>query len=506
MSTTPTNDKALELEDGRGVTVLAEEADQLIDWTPEEERRAVWKQIFIVMPLIILGFYSLQLDRGNITQALTSTLYEDVGITQGQMASGQSILLCMIVLFEIPSNIILINVGAKWWLSGQMIVWGVVATAQTAINSPATYYATRTLLGIAESGFIPGAVYYISTLFTRREQAKLVAWFYIGNICGKGSSGLIAYGVLPLAGKHGFAGWQWIFLIEGIMSIGIGFICLALLPSSSLDCRTLLGFRLFTERESHILHTRVILDDPTKEHPHSHFSKKNILLAVTQWRMWLHVIFCICGISCVTAVATYNAQVVKALGFKAPRSNALSSVGAWLQAPCTLAWGYMMDRTRFKGPLMLLSNAIVLILSGVYYSFMAGTKVIDKWGKFWVYQLLVAFGEPFFVGGLAWAQSTARTPIQRSMYAALYVMGSNSGQAIGGQMFRASDAPKYINGFRAVMGLQGFTFVVASSLIAIYVYSNKNNLGEAGKESTSVVRDPETGVETEIKVVYKYPT
>lgn len=92
------------------------------------------------------------------------------------------------------------------------------------IRSPAAFYTTRTLLGIAESGFIPGGVYYISTLFTRAELAKMIAWFYIGNICGKGSSGLLAAAILPMQGKGGLPGWSWLFLIEGLIGVLVGVI------------------------------------------------------------------------------------------------------------------------------------------------------------------------------------------------------------------------------------------------------------------------------------------
>lgn len=179
-------------------------------------------------------------------------------------------------------------------------------------------------------------------MFTRAEQAKLVAWFYIGNICGKGSSGLIAAGLLPLQGQHGIPGWAYIFLVEGIISIGIGILFLALIPTSARDCRTMFGFRWFTARESHILHNRVIIDDPLKEDPLAHFTKRNLAVVLGSWRLWLHVIFCIGGVACSTAVNTYNAQVVKAMGYPTGKANAMSSLGSWLQAPVTLLWGYAM--------------------------------------------------------------------------------------------------------------------------------------------------------------------
>ncbi|WVQ81933.1 hypothetical protein IAT38_004060 [Cryptococcus sp. DSM 104549] len=479
----------------------------IVDWTPQEERRAFWKQTFIVMPLIMLAFYSLQLDRGNYSQALTGTLFKDVGITQDIGNNGQSLLLVMIVLGEIPSNLILIRLGAKWWLGTQMVLWGIVATAQCAIRSPGAFYATRILLGICESGFIPGGAYYISTMYTHKEQAKLIAWFYIGNICGKGSSGLLASKFLTWQGRGGLPGWAWIFLVEGCMSIGIGFICLIFLPTSIKNSRTLLGFNIFTEREAHILHTRVILDDPLKADPKSHFTKKNVLVALTSWRLWIHSLYCIAGIACVTAVGTYNAQVIKALGFSGTKANAMSSVGAWLQAPCTLFFGYAMDRTRYKGTIVIGIVSIMLILNGSYFALISRTGAVNKWSKFALYELLVGFGEPFAVSGLWWVMATARTPLQRSMFSAMFVMSSNSGQAIGGQMFRAKDAPKYITGFSACLGVYGVCFLICVFQVLQYAYSNKHGLGDSGKEAVTRLQGEgeHAQEEAEVKRVFTYP-
>ena len=87
----------------------------------------------------------------------------------------------------------------------------------------------------------------------------------------------------------------------------------------------------------------MIIDDPLKEVlRNAHLNKRNILRALTRWRIWLHVIYCICGVACVAGVNTYNAQIVANLGFATSQANALSSVGSWAQAPLTLLWGYVM--------------------------------------------------------------------------------------------------------------------------------------------------------------------
>jgi predicted MFS family arabinose efflux permease len=111
------------------------------------------------MPILTLGFFCLQLDRGNIANAITDNMMEDVGIDQDQFNIGQQMLSLGIVLTEIPSNMILYRVGPGKWLTLQLFLFGIVSTFQAFQNNYASFIATRFLLGITESGFIPGGLW-----------------------------------------------------------------------------------------------------------------------------------------------------------------------------------------------------------------------------------------------------------------------------------------------------------------------------------------------------------
>ncbi|KAL3292242.1 nicotinamide mononucleotide permease [Colletotrichum asianum] len=134
-----------------------------VDWTEDEERKAKWKLDLIIIPHLTLGFFCLQLDRGNIANAITETFMEDVGITQFQFNVGQQLLSLGIVLFEIPSNMILYKVGPGKWLTLQLFFFGLVSTFQAFQHNYAGYLATRFLLGVSESGYIPGGLWTLST-------------------------------------------------------------------------------------------------------------------------------------------------------------------------------------------------------------------------------------------------------------------------------------------------------------------------------------------------------
>lgn len=218
------------------------------------------------MPLLTLGFFCLQLDRGNIANAITDNMMGDVGINQDQFNVGQQMLSLGIVLFEIPSNMILYRVGPGKWLTLQLFLFGTVSTFQAFQNSYGSFIASRFLLGMTESGFIPGGLWTLSTWYTRSETAKRVMFFYFGNQFGQASSKLLAYGILHMRGVGGKPGWFWLFVIMGSFTLLSGIVLGLCLPDSFKNPHStfLPKVKIFNDREIHILRTRVALDDPMK--------------------------------------------------------------------------------------------------------------------------------------------------------------------------------------------------------------------------------------------------
>ena len=146
--------------------------DSLSDiYNDKAENLAYRKLDFIILPLLFLGFFGLQLDRGNIANALTDTILKDLDITQDTINTGTQVLSAGIIIFEIPSNVLLQRVGAQKWITGQIIAWGLVATFQSFVKSRSTFLATRFLLGACEAGFIPGTLYYLSRWYRKSQYA-----------------------------------------------------------------------------------------------------------------------------------------------------------------------------------------------------------------------------------------------------------------------------------------------------------------------------------------------
>lgn len=237
---------------------------------------------------------------------------EDVGINQNQFNVGQQLLSLGIVLFEIPSNMILYRVGPGKWLTLQLFLFGLVSLFQAFQKGYPAFLVTRFLLGATESGFIPGGLWTMSTWYTRDETAKRVMLFYIGqqplflflitesylvslenspemgslesgtrltvsvgNQFGAASSKLLAYGILYMRGVGGKPGWFWLFALMGIFTILVGCLFGLVFPDSFKKpyCPFAPGRQVFTDRELYILNTRVVLDDPLKGHKKKHIDR-----------------------------------------------------------------------------------------------------------------------------------------------------------------------------------------------------------------------------------------
>ena len=173
-----------------------------------------------LMPFLFLLYIVAYLDRINVSFAIlqmrgTLHLSDRVyGRAAGMFFAGY-------FLFQLPSNLVLEKTGVRWWISGLMVVWGLVSCSMIFIRGPVSFYALRFALGAAEAGFFPGMILYMKRWFPEGARARAVAWFMTANPL----AGLVGSPVSgALLGVHGglLAGWQWLFLMEGIPAIGLG--------------------------------------------------------------------------------------------------------------------------------------------------------------------------------------------------------------------------------------------------------------------------------------------
>ncbi|KAE8168340.1 major facilitator superfamily domain-containing protein [Aspergillus tamarii] len=203
-------------------------------------RKIVRKVDFLVLPTIGILYILNYIDRQNLAAAKLQGIMEDLDMTTQQFATAVSILFVGYLPFQIPSNLIITKISRPgMYICVAVVIWGCISAATAAVKTYGQLLAVRAVLGAAEAVFFPGAIYYLSAWYTKKELGKRIAGLYIAQQVGNAFGGLFAAAILQLDGAHNIAGWQWLFIIEGSATVGIGAICALIMPEFPHNSRIL---------------------------------------------------------------------------------------------------------------------------------------------------------------------------------------------------------------------------------------------------------------------------
>lgn len=191
-----------------------------------------------LLPVLFLSYICAYLDRINVGFA-AKHLKEELGFSDSVYGLGAGIFFIGYALFEIPSNVLLEKVGARRWIARIMVSWGILSAAMVFVNSSTTFYVLRFMLGVAEAGFFPGIILYLTYWFPATERGKCISRFMtaipLSGLIGAPISGAL----LDMNGTLNIAGWKWMFLLEALPSILMGFYVFLFLPDGPETCRWL---------------------------------------------------------------------------------------------------------------------------------------------------------------------------------------------------------------------------------------------------------------------------
>ncbi|MFS2011955.1 MFS transporter [Azospirillum sp. CT11-132] len=189
------------------------------------ELRVLRKISWRIVPFIMLLYFIAFIDRVNIGFAAL-TMNKDLGFSPAIFGFGAGIFFLGYFLFEVPSNLILHKVGARIWIARVMITWGIISGAMAFIQGSTSFYVLRFLLGVAEAGFFPGIILYLSYWFAARRRAAVTALFMAAAPLSTALGSPLSGALLEMHGLLGFAGWQWMFVIEAIPALILGVVVL----------------------------------------------------------------------------------------------------------------------------------------------------------------------------------------------------------------------------------------------------------------------------------------
>ena len=221
-------------------------------------RSALRKATRRLIPLIALGYGCSYMDRANISFA-SLQMNQALHFSGAVYGFGAGVFFLSYAVCEVPSNLALHRFGARRWLARIMLTWGLIAMGMLFVRTPMQFYIARFFLGMAEAGFFPGVIFYLMQWFPPEQRARAVGRFYISGPLSGVFMGAIAGALLNLNGRAHLAGWQWLFLVEGIPPVLLSVAYLLLLPDSPADAPWL------TEPERDWITRNV---DPTGDHIH----------------------------------------------------------------------------------------------------------------------------------------------------------------------------------------------------------------------------------------------
>lgn len=312
-----------------------------------------------VVPFLFLCYILAYLDRVNVGFAKLQML-KDLSLSDAAFATGAGIFFIGYFFFEVPSNVLLKRFGARTWIARIMISWGVISACMIFVKGEWSFYAMRFLLGLAEAGFFPGVIFYLTLWYPSRLRSTRTAWFVaaiaVSGVIGNPVSGWI---MDMLSGVMKLQGWQWLFLSEGIPSILVGFFVIYYLESSIEEAKWLTG------EEKALLTRNLEAEDKQK-------AEHKLVDAFASGKVWV-----LCAIYFTLMIGLYGITfwlptIVKAFGMKG-----YLSVGLITAIPYGVAVIGMIllsnhsDKTgerRLHYVANVLAGAVGLILSGVFAS------------------------------------------------------------------------------------------------------------------------------------------
>ncbi|PSK60180.1 hypothetical protein B9Z65_1078 [Elsinoe australis] len=440
-----------------------------LSWTDEEEKKLVRKIDLLLLPTIWLMYLLSYMDRTNIGNAKIAGMADDLHLTSAQYSVILVVFFVGYVVFEPPSNMILVRSKPSIYLPTLMVIWGVLTCVMSVVKSYHHLIILRIFVGIMEAGFAPGVLLIISSWYKREEQSKRFAVYMSAAILSGAFGGLLAGAITGgLEGAHGIRGWRWLFIVEGAATIGwaliAGFILLDF-PATS---------KRLTPREREIAIHRLTEGGVTvRSEGSAKISKgKSFLLALSDWRTWGFILGYMASVIVGSSTLSYfYPTLVNGLGFTSTVQAQYMTVPIYAFAfVCTAITGYYSDRIpQWRG---------VIIAAWLGFSLITSIVVCTVYNFTVRYVMLVLMAAGLWASNalsLSYASSTfgSMDPEVRAIALALVNAMGNLAQIYGAYLFPSGDAPKYLKGFGVISAMLAFGVVV---YVVMHVLVRRKNV------------------------------
>ncbi|KAI8366978.1 major facilitator superfamily domain-containing protein [Choanephora cucurbitarum] len=438
--------------------------------TAEELKQVIRKLDLRIIPFLGLLYLCSFLDRVNIGNAKLAGIVTDLHISPTDYNLALSIFFVGYIIFEVPSNMILKKIGPSKWIPIVMISWGTVMAAMAACKNTAGLLASRFFLGITEAGLFPGVIFYLTLWYTRGEQATRVALFFACSTLAGAFGGVLAYGIMQMDGINGLRGWQWIFIIEAIPTLVLSIAAYFFLPNFPENSK------FINDREREIIIHRLRKDaGPSTE---TIFSWRQFRAAFTDYRVYVHSLIYICGSTPLYSLSLFLPSIIQGMGFTDLRAQAMSAPPYAIACVFTVLVAMHADKQRERGLHVAIPGAVGCIGYALLYALRHQGAV-----PMYIAACITVTGVFAHIPAmLSWFTNNIGGHTKRGAATAFIISIGNVGGAIGGQIYRAEDAPLYGKGNLACMCLMAGVTII-SILFKLSLMRENKRRSELSKEA-----------------------
>ncbi len=335
--------------------------------SPELQRKTILKVSWRLLPLIVICYLLNYIDRTNVSFAAL-TMNKDLGLTAYMYGWGAGIFFFGYAFFEVPSNVVLQRVGARLWIARIMITWGIISGLMAIAKGPVSFLVLRFLLGVAEAGFFPGMIFYLTQWFPSAVRARAISILYIAVPVSNAIAAILSGIILGMDGILGLKGWQWIFIIEAIPAVVLAFVVLLLMT----DRPAVANWLTAEEREW-------LEDELQAERRHVESAGRlSMLQALTDWRVLVLSAIYLTGVTASYGVVFFLPQIIKSLGLSNLMTGFVTAVPYTIGTIGLVVWGYSSDRRKERRWHLIISTGLAAVglfsagwLSHSYFAILA---------------------------------------------------------------------------------------------------------------------------------------
>ncbi|KAF7588845.1 hypothetical protein BBP40_005092 [Aspergillus hancockii] len=449
--------------------------DPDFEWEEQEENKLIRKIDLRVCTFACVTFFALQLDRGNIVQAMSDNMLGDLGMNTNDYNTGQTIFYLVFLFAELPSQLISKKIGPDRWIPIQMICWSFIAAFQAFLSGKKSYFVCRALLGLFEGGFIPDTILFLSFWYKSKELPIRLSYFWVSYEGTSIISAFLAYGFLHVRRPDGTGGWRYLFAFEGLITGIIAIVAAFWMPASPTQTKG--GFRgkdgWFNEREEKIMVNRVLRDDPSKGGMHNRqaVTPKMLWEALCDYDMWPIYLLGLTWMIPNSPATNYITLQLKSLGFGTFETNLLTIPAYVIFIINLLVWTWISERF-FQRLLLGVGSMIWCLILLIALETLPDNA--SPWVR-WVVSILL-IGAPYVHAiVVAMTSRNAGSVRTRTVASAVYNMMVQTSSIIANNIYRENDKPYYRTGNKVLIALTVWSMFLFVAAKYYYIWRNKEN-------------------------------